>query len=981
MSGRRWWMALVVLLSVGAAAMWYFRGPTTEQAQEMLRQASLREARGDATGARQLATASLAIDDRLGAAHLLLARLDMADQQWSEALSHLDLITAEQPEWRPARQLTATICHRHVYRLDQAEAAYRDVLSVAPDDPEALEGYAQLLGLCGRRVDAIPLVLRLVRAGYSTDLLMLLSRESGSLTDPQLLEQARLACPEDANPLLGQAMVAVLNLDFPAAVPLLEQVATLPDRPTAARSLQGRVLLASRKYEQLQQWARQLPEDRAAESWFVLSELAEQAGDLTGAARCCWEGLRRRPESLSAVNRMGRLLESLGRPNEAAPFFERVERLNEFRGHQRLAIMSEERPTFAAFLAMVNSYEAVGRHWEALAWGQLALELQPDHRELTALIQRLLAESPQRPLQLTVDAANPALAIDLSEYAVPDWQQGFAAATRQSEGLSSNTAFAWQGADIGFDFQYFAGSRQTTNRMYEFGGGGLGVVDFDQDGWPDVYCSQGELVAPSRTQADRQQYHDALFRNTRDGFRDVSGEAGLADIDLFGQGVAVGDVNADGFADVYVGGTHENRLWLNNGDGTFRSADDCFSSRPVEWTTSCLVADLNGDGHADIYDVNYLAGDRVFERLCAGEHGNTAMCSPYDFDAAVDRVWLSDGAGHFRSAADFLQPPPAGKGLGIVAFNTGDQRMSLFVANDTVANFFYTADSPVPQASVPGSAELIGRMTESALTAGLAFNGDGKAEACMGVAAGDGNGDGELDLLVTNFLHESNTLYSTMGPGVFQDRTRELGLQEPTLPVLGWGTQFLDANLDGRQELFVANGYTHDLSRFDTPYAMRPHLYEFTGQRFERLPIEQLGPWADQQVVARAAAKLDWNRDGRGDLAVGLLEAASGILTNVTETRGHYLSLRLVATHSARDAVGTIVRLQTQEQTYVHQLTGGDGYQASNERRLLMGWDTAQRLQQLEIQWPSGITQTLPGPLADGEWTVVEGRSPVSLPQ
>lgn len=969
MSGWPTKIAVVVaIIIVVCVYIFYPPAATPEQASEMVRRASLLVTRGDTQQAEDLALQSLAIDPEFAEAHMLLGQLDFDAGRWNEAIGHFAEVSEDAPPYAAARRMTAIIQHRHVHQLSLAEAAYQDALAMSPDDGESLEGYAQLLGLCGRRSDAIPHVLRLIRNDYDTDLLMLLSRESGSLSDPELLQAAAEADPEDPNALLGQAKAAMLELDFSKALPFLERVNVLKTRPAVFEGLMGRALLAEEHYERLTEWAERQQQSSdgsvSSEAWFVMGEFAERQGDVRGAIRCCWEGLRIRPESLSGTNRMARLLNAAGRSDEASVFFQRVERLNEFRDRQRLAIMSEEPPTFQDFLAMVQSYYELGRHWEALAWGRLAFQLQPDNEALNSLLASIKAERGRLPLRLTIEAANPAMQIDLSEYTLPTWRRR----TESTEAGQTSPEISFARRNDGFDFQYFAGSPVKTNRMYEFGGGGLGVVDFDHDGWPDIYCSQGELVDGSSTAVD--MYHDCLFRNRSGHFVDISEPAGLSVADVFGQGVSVGDFNNDGFADVYVASTHQNRLWLNNGDGTFASADHEFSERPSEWTTSCLIADLNGDGSPDLYDVNYLAGDRVFERLCAGEHGNTAMCSPYDFDAAVDRVWLSDGEGAFVSTPGFLNPPPAGKGLGIVAMNVGDGHLSLFVSNDTVANFFYTRGSS--DASV---------LRESALTAGLAFNGEGKAEACMGIAAGDADGDGALDLLVTNFLHESNTLYSTIGPAVFQDRTRELGLREPTLPVLGWGTQFLDANLDGRMELFTANGYTHDLSRFDTPYAMRPHVYEFTGNRFQRLPVSQLGAWAAEEVVARSVVTLDANRDGRCDVAMGTLDSSSVLFVNTTETQNRFLGLTLVSTSSARDALGTIVTLRNAGQIAVHQLTGGDGYQASNEKRILIGCGDKSRIDELTIRWPSGETQILNNVRTDVDLIVVEKRAALPAPR
>lgn len=436
----------------------------------------------------------------------------------------------------------------------------------------------------------------------------------------------------------------------------------------------------------------------------------------------------------------------------------------------------------------------------------------------------------------------------------------------------------------------------------------------------------------------------------------------------FGQGASAGDINNDGFTDLYVANTGTNTLWLNNGDGTFRETSNALTDRTSQWTTSCMIADVNGDSFPDLYDVNYLSGDDVFDRLCVEEHGDKIMCAPYDFEPAMDRLWLGDGKGAFQDrAAEFLNPPPHGKGLGIAAMNIGDNRLSLFVTNDTTANFFYAAESVDANS-----------LTESANAVGLAFNGDGKAEACMGIAVGDCTQDGRLDLLVTNFLYESNTLYVPGEEQFFEDRTRQLGMHDPTLPVLGFGTQFLDANQDGRLDLFITNGFTQDLSKYDTPYRMPPQVFEWTGQQFHQLPTNQLGAWSRTKSVGRAVARLDWNLDGKPDLAVGLLDEPSFILTNTSPTaENHYLSLRLIATTTARDAIGTTITATMGSSTLVHQLTAGDGYQCTNERQILMGCGPTTQVDRLLIEWPSGATQEFNNVPTSVSATLIEGHESI----
>ena len=956
-------VAIAALISVLYVSHFRHGKAPEQQAAELFRRASLLQARGNSTEAEKLARQAITLNVHLSAAHRLAAQCAVERNDYQQALEDLSSITEQgSDDWLAARKLAADILHYRVYRLRDAEHAYRDVLSVRPDDVFANDGYARLLGLCGRRSEAIPHVLRLLRAGEHTDLLMLLSRESGALSDPELLEAARRADPSDPNPLLGQASVAAADLEPDVALDKLKVASELNELPRNFHGQLGRLLLAAGRFGELDAWARDVSnENNSAETWLVLAELAERTNDRRGAIRCYWEAVKLRPESLQANNQLAQELTSDGHSKLAEPFLRQVQQINKLRDQQQLAIMSGEQPKFADVFRMIQAYESVGRLWEACGWGRLAAEIQPDNAELRELLQNVLAKRPELPLELTAREYNPAYQIDLSYFPLPTLAHSENKPASRS--VSHDILFRRQRAEIGFDFQFFDGTNGTSHRMFEFSGGGIAVIDFDNDKAPDLLCTQGRLWnSATPTGVD---HHDCLFRNHRGkSFDEIAQRASMAGETGFGQGASVGDVNNDGFADLYVANTAVNTLWVNNGDGTFTDHSASLSGQSADWTTSCLIADLNGDFVPDLYDVNYLAGDDVFDRTCHGEHGDTIMCAPYDFEPAMDRVWLGDGTGGFTDATTvFLNPAPVGKGLGIAALNTGDSRLSLFVANDTTANFFYTAESP-------SADELI----DSAVAAGLAFNGSGKAEACMGVAVGDCTQDGRLDLLVTNFLYESNTLYSAVTDRFFEDRTRELGLQEETLPVLGFGTQFLDANLDGRFELFVANGHTQDLSMYGTPFRMQPHLFEWTGNTFQKLAAEEIGAWSEAEMAGRAVARLDWNLDGKPDLAVGILDEPSFMLTNASPVENQFLALTLVGTTSARDAVGTTVTAQIGGEQYLHQLTAGDGYQCSSERIVQIGCGSAAAIDQITVVWPSGRTQTFSNVPVSQTATLVEGR-------
>ncbi|MGH7128628.1 MAG: FG-GAP repeat domain-containing protein, partial [Planctomycetaceae bacterium] len=464
----------------------------------------------------------------------------------------------------------------------------------------------------------------------------------------------------------------------------------------------------------------------------------------------------------------------------------------------------------------------------------------PDHAEARRELAELRRKVEGLPLRLTVDSANVALAIDLSDYPLPRFRKPSASPTPAASQTATSMSFRDEASSAGLRFRYFNGvDTPPSQRMFEFTGGGIGVLDFDLDGYADVCFTQGRpwpAGAPAPVGGGDATGGDRLFQN-RGGvrFEDVTASAGIRE-EGFGQGVTVGDFNSDGFPDLYVANIGANCLWRNNGDGTFTDATDDAGLTGDEWTTSCVMADLNGDALPDIYDVNYVMGDDVYERVCRAEDGSPALCMPFHFDSQPDRLWLNDGHGRFTDAtADVLSVVPSGKGLGVAVWDAhGTGRLSLLVANDTTPCFFFTDES---------AADGRFRLEERGIASGLALNGEGKATGCMGIALGDVGEDGRLDVLITNFHAEPNTLFMNLSEGVYADRTRALGLNAPSLNVLGFGTQFLDVDLDGRLELFVSNGHVDDLRESGRPYRMPPQLFRWNGRRFLELDAAELGPY------------------------------------------------------------------------------------------------------------------------------------------
>ncbi len=975
------WRVLIGLTTavIASAGGWWNHMQPAARASRLLAEARGFRFRGESARAEHAAAAAWQLNPDLAEAAMLAAGAALAQDKLHAAIGYALQLKSPDP-WVQSQALlfAAKLNHERLYRLADAERTYRAALVLAPDDREANTGLVNLLALCGRTREAVPHILRLIRLGAATDMLVLLSRPDGVVNDQAALERARRADPADPNPLLGSAWHEASAEKFSAALALVAQAVELAPNLLAAHVAQGTLLLAAGQFDELAGWAAALPPaaNDFAEAWLVRGRMAEHQGNAPGAIRCYGEALRRAPELKTANFRLARLLAEAGNHAAASRFSRQLQRLQNLEMLQNRILFSHAHDDLTPLLELIDAYRDAGRLWEACGWCQLAAQsgdVPPRLRRRLAELTRAVADMP---LQLTANAANPALACDFSAYPLPQPRRPAPAATAAVAPRLRRLAFRNDAAATGLKFRYFNGTAgPPARRMYEFTGGGIGVLDFDCDGFADVFCTQGCPWPPTRPSPAPATFApgDRLFRN-QDGadFADVSDFAGIHEHG-FGQGVAAGDFNADGFPDLYVANIGENLLWQNNGDGTFADMTTTAGIAGNEWTTSTVLADFNGDGLPDIYAVNYLEGLDLFDRVCTHPDGAPKICMPFDFDGQPDRLWLNAGDGRFTDAAGvFFRPTAAGKGLGAAAWDAaGTGRLSLLVANDTTPNFWFepagAGDNP------PG-------WRERGMETGLALNGAGQATGCMGIALGDLNDDGLMDVAITNFFGESATLYLSRPGGQYEDRARETGLHALTGEQLGFGAQFLDADLDGWLELFMANGHIDDWRAYGKPYHMPAQLLRWTGRRFDPADAHALGPFFEQDWLGRAVARFDWNRDGRDDLLVGLLDDEMALLTNAPPDSGRYLSLKLFGVQSNRDAIGATAMARVGGRTLVRQLTAGDGYQATNERRLIFGLGDAKQIDELVVRWPSGLVQRFNNIATPGELWLIEGRPPCTPP-
>jgi hypothetical protein len=509
--------------------------------------------------------------------------------------------------------------------------------------------------------------------------------------------------------------------------------------------------------------------------------------------------------------------------------------------------------------------------------------------------------------------------------------------------------------------------------------GGVGLLDYDGDGWLDVYLVQGGPFPPPGTAAGARGGEngraalppsgDRLFHNRGDGtFEDATAATGIAKLAQgYGHGVAVGDYDNDGRPDLFITRWRAYALYRNQGDGTFRDVTQAAGlGGDRDWPTSAAFADLDGDGDLDLYVCHYLKWDAEHPRICFDEEKKrNTYCAPQKFRHLPDHLFRNDRGRFVDVTKEAGINDWHGQGLGVVAIDLDDDgRIDLFVANDQSPNFFFRGRGGL-------------KFDEAAETSGLACNCNGGVQAGMGVACGDLDGDGRPDLAVTNFYNESTTFYHNLGGGIFTDHTGAVGLAVPTRYRLGFGTAFLDADNDGHVDIAIANGHVDDF-RPEVPYAMPAQL--LLGSPSGELcdASDRAGPPWQIPRVGRGLTAGDLDNDGRSDLLLVAQDGPLAYFHNRT-AGGHAVTLRLEGTASNRDAVGARVTIIAGGRRRVAWRFGGGSYQSASDSRLHFGLGDAKVIEALEVAWPSGRRDRF-GPLAtDAGYLIREGSAPTPL--
>jgi hypothetical protein len=473
-------------------------------------------------------------------------------------------------------------------------------------------------------------------------------------------------------------------------------------------------------------------------------------------------------------------------------------------------------------------------------------------------------------------------------------------------------------------------------------GPGAAFLDFDNDGWLDLYLvnyGPCDFFKPSKP------LHSALYRNNRDGtFTDVTEKAGVA-ADIFGMGAVVGDYDNDGWSDLLITAyDHNPILYRNNGDGTFSDASTKAGIITHSWTTSGVWFDYDNDGRLDLFLCSFVDYGLSRHIFCGDNKlGRAYYCIPRVFNPTPSYLFHNNADGTFTDVSKASGISKAlGKALGVVATDiNNDGLMDLFVANDTVQNFLFVNRGG-------GKFEEIGLMAE------VAYSEDGRPRSGMGVDSADFNGDGWADLFVANVDQEKFSIYQNNRDETFRDQAMVTGIGQATLLLSGWGLKFFDFDNDGQTDLFLANGHPDDMVEVNmtkVTYKEPLLLFRQENKKFRNISAEA-GPAFSRHVPARGLALGDYDNDGGLDVLVANNGEAPLLLRNNSAGANHWVGLRLVGSGCNRDALGARLTWSVAGVKFTRLKTGGGSYLSSHDPRDILGLGAATKLDWLEIKWP-----------------------------
>ena len=846
---------------------------------------------------------------------------------------------------RYGRQVAELTTKQHLVLNEEWEAAnvLLNALGVYPQEERWRAQAWTLLNRCGRRHEASIQAAWLCREGKANRQ-QLESLVSCTLAYP--LPSVAGISEDDFAPGLGKARWYYSLQEYRKAIDELRgdgfvQYSTRP----ASLALEGRLLTELQQFDQVPEWFAQCDATvhEFNDYWAAVGTYLFDQGMYDGSVAALLRAIALDPTDRMSVQRMSRSLAALKRSEDSAQFRYRGTQLANC--EQNIEKMNDSADFSTRVRELQGLFLELGRPFEAIGWTLLGTNSSRQRLVVDQQRQVLL----QRPEVLSMAPVSAMLGLKHEDFGDLSNLEELMGKTRKQIKVDASDVkidvsprLSDVAKNVALEFQWYQDFEvnPASIPIHESLGGGIGVLDYDLDGWPDLYLGQGSGEPPS----DQCTRSNKLFANKDDLFNDCTELAGVSDYN-YSAGIAVGDVNQDGFPDLLLGALGRNRLLVNNGDGTFVDRTTQLGLQQDRFTSSLAIGDINGDSLPDIYEVNYIEMEDGFKLPEMGPGGRELLPSPLLHYPDSDR-WLENlGNGEFKPRSVGRDVAEPGTGLGVVITDfDGDGRNEIFVGNDVRPNHFL---SHVGDQKLENSADANG----------IANGLQGTANGCMGIATGDFNRDLKIDLHVTNYIDEAANLFLQADGSGFSDQAVRYGVAEVSSPNVGFGTKAVDFDRNGWLDLAVVNGHIFDLRIAGHPFRMLPQIMMNVGRAFEICEVDNKGDYWDTPVLARTMAMLDYNRDGAMDLVVGHLDHPLALLENQTPTNHSWIQLRLVATKSERNAIGARIKVVTDQGMFAQWVTAGDGYLCSDESIIDLGLGVATEIKRLEVNWPSGERQ------------------------
>ena len=977
--------------------------PALFDREQRLNQATRLMERGQFAEAASTLTRLLVADPDDVEVLFMLANLDASQGNLAAGIEKLDAIPREHPEAGiPALGQSADWC-MELGRYEDAEQRYRDVLRIVPDAYPARRQLAFLLNCQGRRHEAAVEVRELCKLGNvrqdELHSLIMLSHamhddpdKAGDAVSTGGREQGVIYAPIGPG---GVARKLFTDGKFSEAADVLEASVESGTAPAALVALYGRAVVEAQDDRRFLSWLSQVDDATrdTADYWAAIGTYLISQRRFEEATRALLEAADRDPTDMYSFGRLGQTLLTLDDADGSQRWIDRWDEINELiKANNRLSETSPPDPDRMADLIVL--LEKLNRPLEAVLWKSIE-----DHQR-GAMEEQQVANNDRLQQLVASDEGfasreDRLCGIDLNAYPLPSLEaiqrRVAGPSDRRAQPAKSPTAasFLNVAAKLGLNHAYQVAAKPQSEgfAIYQTYGGAVACLDFDLDGNSDLYFAQGGSDPPSfQGPLSNQLYRNmpsaggrqsgargddvgedsvGEHRAVDDAYEfkmlDVTASAEATDF-RYSMGVTAGDWNQDGFADLVVANLGDDTLLINNGDGTFRHTPVIDPHDQFRVPASVAIADLTGDGLPDIFELSYVDDPEMIFLPKRNEARQVIKAmSPMQYAPGADRICINDGSGGMSIQQFNTDETDYRSGLGLIVTNF-DQKPGneVFVGNDLYPDQLWVRDA------------TSGGWSDIAPAVGCAFGIRGSKTASMGIAVGDVDNSGTIDIHISNYQNRNSSLFLNLGES-FLEKNVQYGLAEASQAVLGFGTQTLDYDNDGLLDLVVTNGHIEKAITIDEPFEQPAQLFSNVGGRFKLIDVNDPSGYWGRKHLGRGLARVDLNRDGKQDFVVTHLGEPSAILLNQTDTQGHWLQVQLVGVESERDAVGAKVTVESSVGSFRSWVTAGDGYMVRNQPVVAFGLGEANAPVRVTVDWPDGKMETFEKVATDQRMLIIEG--------